>query len=139
MKIIRTMFVWEKFVELTDKRPNENLTRGVIKDLLEKLRRKREPNVIKLLGDMKVPAANRFLRSLHGIGPKISAFVLRDLEFFFKFWTDELKSEPQNYYLLQPVDRWVRRISELCWSNLNLPDDHDSAARLVVKNVSILE
>ena len=26
--------VWEKFVELTDKRPNEKLTRGVI-DLLE--------------------------------------------------------------------------------------------------------
>ena len=138
--------VWEKFVSLTGGKPNKGITEGVVKDLLEKIRswavdsgkerRPKQPNIIKLLGSNPLPEANKFLVDINGIGPKISALILRDLEYFFGFWTDELRSKPQNYYLLQPVDRWVRRISKLCWPDLNLPNNHDSAAKLIVKKCS---
>ena len=125
--------VWSEFEKLANEKPNEKLTKGVVKDLLEKLREEKQPNIIKLLGSMKLRDASDFLRRLNGIGPKLSAFILRDLHWLFKLWTDELRDDPMKYYLLQPIDRWVRRISELCWPSLDLRNNHDRAAKQIVK------
>ena len=125
--------VWSEFSNLTKERPNEKLTKGVVRDLLEKLREKGEANVIRLLGSMKIKEASRFLRELNGIGPKLSAFILRDLESFFGLWTNELKSDNQNYYLLQPIDRWVERIANLCWPGIDLKNSHDKNAKNIVE------
>jgi len=125
--------VWGEFSKLTKERPNEKLTEGVVKDLLKKLRDEKEANIIRLLGSKNIEEASEFLKELKGIGPKLSAFILRDLESFFGLWTCELKSNNQKYYLLQPVDRWVRRIANLCWPGIDLKNNHDKDSKKIVE------
>ena len=122
--------VWKKFEVLTNNRPNEKITRGGISDILKEMQKKREPNIITLLSEKDLVDAHKFLLSIRGIGDKISAFLLRNFQHFLKLWTvsDEEK------YMLQPVDRWVRRFSELCWPNEKWVDGkHNVNAKIIVK------
>lgn len=124
--------VWENFKHLTGDKPNEKITKGPVCDILKKMQDEDEPNIIKLLSKKKdIVDAHNFLLSIKGLGDKISAFILRDFQCFLKLWgyiPDEEK------YRLQPVDRWVRRFSGLCWKNNNWESDkHNDNAKLIVE------
>lgn len=121
--------VWKNFKELTNNRPNAKITKGVVRDILEEMHKASEPNVIKLLGGMSIKKAHEFLLGIRGISNKLSAFILRDLQNFFKLW----KVPTSDLYRLQPVDRWVRRFSELCWPYKLWTDKHDQNAKIIVE------
>ena len=121
--------VWRKFKELTNNRPNAKITKGVVRDILEEMQKASEPNIIELLGGMAVEEAHKFLLGIRGIGDKLSAFILRDLQNFFKLW----KVPNGELYRLQPVDRWVRRLSELCWPHEPWTDKHNHNAKIIVE------
>jgi hypothetical protein len=122
--------VWKHFKTLTNERPNEKITKGPVCNILTKMRNKGESNIIKLLSEKNIVDAHKFLLSVKGLGDKISAFLLRDFQYFLRLWavSDEEK------YRLQPVDRWVRRFSELCWPDEKWePNAHNYNAKLIVK------
>jgi hypothetical protein len=52
------------------------------------------------------------LLSIHSIGPKIAAFLCRDLVWIFDCEKEVLASEQ---LMLQPVDTWIRQVAELLW------------------------
>lgn len=123
--------VWTKFRGLTkdwlsgEEKSNKSHTIGPVRDVLFGLKREDEPNIILLLGNKTINEANNFLRSLKGIGGKISALLLRDLQEYYNFW----KMDESNYYLLQPVDIWVNRLSHECWTEYMPSNNHDYNAR----------
>ena len=121
--------VWRKFKELTNNKPNEKNTKGPVRDILEEMQKASEPNIIELLGGMTIKNAYNFLLGFKGIGNKISAFILRDLQNFFKLW--EVPND--DLYRLQPVDRWVIRFSELCWPSEPWTDKHSRNAKIIVE------
>ncbi len=55
------------------------------------------------------------LLSIHSIGPKIAAFLCRDLVWIFDGEKEVLSSEQ---LMLQPVDTWIRQVAELLWPRL---------------------
>jgi len=55
--------------------------------------------------DKDLSSAHKFLKSIRGVGNKISSFFLRDLVFITGINTNNYLNE----YLLQPVDSWVKR------------------------------
>jgi len=121
--------VWEEFKKLTNGKPNEKCTRGAVKDILIKLREEKEANIICLLGKHSLEDASKFLRRLKGIGPKISALFLRDLQEHYDLWNPN----ESNYHLLQPVDRWVRRMARECWPRFIPSGNHDKDAKEITK------
>lgn len=125
--------VWEEFQRMTDGKPNEDRTIGPVKQLLVKIMVAREANIVTLLGSMSIEKAIGWLRGLKGVGPKLSTFIVRDFECFFHPWSGELKQDPMKYRFCQPVDRWVRRVSELCWKNIKLDYDHDKKAENITR------
>jgi hypothetical protein len=61
------------------------------------------------------------LLAIHGIGPKIAAFLCRDLAWIF----DCEKCLPAGErLLLQPVDTWIRQIAVLLWPSEFKPVEH---------------
>jgi len=122
--------VWTKFRELTkdwlsgEEKSNKSHTIGPVRDVLFDLKREDEPNIIRLLGNKTINEANTFLRSLKGIGGKISALLLRDLQEYYNFW----EMDESNYYFLQPVDIWVNRLSHECWTEYMPSNNHDHNA-----------
>jgi len=54
---------------------------------------------------------------------------LRDLQEYYNFWSPD----ESNYYLLQPVDRWVRRMARECWLRFTPTGDHDKDAREITR------
>ena len=122
--------VWKEFVKLTNGRPNEKLTGGVVRDILKNLRD--EPNIIKLIESKKIDKARGFLKSIRGIGDKLSAFIMRELYDSFGYWKKDVDKDPNKFYHLQPVDRWVRRLSKLIWET-TLSKNHDTASKEIVK------
>jgi len=100
-----------------------------------------EANIITLLGRKDVKNARNLLRGktehgkrkeMKGIGDKLSAFIMRDFHAFFGLWENDLRKDHKNYIHLQPVDRWVRKISEIIW-DVKLSNNHDKAAEEIVK------
>ena len=128
--------VWNEFEEQTKengkKAANPTHTMGAVKEILEKMREEKEPNIITLLGKKPVEEAREFLYSLKGIGFKLSAFIMRDFCDFFDLWKDELKLDKEKYFHLQPVDRWIERVSKLVW-NIELEGCHDEEAKKITK------
>lgn len=51
-------------------------------------------------------AAHDALQRVNGIGPKIASFFLRDVALFYNL------TPLQDRHLLQPIDTWIRRMSE---------------------------
>ena len=125
--------VWRKFEYLTRGKPNKKITEGVVKEILKIMQGEKEPNIIKLLAKKDIDSARKFLRDIRGIGYKLSAFIMRDFYDFFGCWKDDIRNDPYKYYHLQPVDRWVRRISELIWDT-NLTGSPDKIAKEIVNH-----
>lgn len=126
--------IWNEFERLTRKLiggPNEKCTKGPVRNVLVKLRETGEPNIISLLSKHSIEGASRILREeIKGIGPKISALFLRDLQECYNFWNPN----ESNYYLLQPVDRWVGRMAEECWpAFIWSKKDHDRDAKEITR------
>jgi len=151
--------VWEKFEEQcsTEKdkerrktkkkstiKTNKKLTAGPVKGILELLRKEGEANIVMLLGRKKIRDARKLLKEqtktrirngdevCGGIGDKLSTFIMRDFHAFFGLWKGNLKENYHNYLYLQPVDRWVRKISEIIWDE-ELKNSHDRAAEEIVR------
>jgi hypothetical protein len=57
------------------------------------------------------------LLSIPSVGPKIAAFIGRDLTWIFNCENDlrATKDSMMQMIMLQPVDTWIRQISELLW------------------------
>jgi len=130
--------VWNEFEEQTPtkengkKAANPTHTMGAVKEILEKMREEKEPNIVTLLGKKQVEKAREFLCSLKGIGFKLSALIMRDFCDFFDLWKYELKLDKEKYFHLQPVDRWIERVSKLVW-NIELEGCHDEEAKKITK------
>lgn len=128
--------VWRIFKKLTDNKPNEKNTVGPVKNVLEALRNEGyTTNIILYLGRLSVKNARKFLTSIKGIGPKISALIMRDFHTFFGLWDKELREKPEKYYYnLQPIDRWVKRVSQIIWdSDVHFSNYHDKNAKEITK------
>jgi len=60
------------------------------------------------------------LVSIPGVGPKIAAFLCRDLVWIF----DCEKMLPnREQFLIQPIDTWIRQIAQLLWPELGKVED----------------
>ena len=125
--------VWKSFDDLTNNKPNERLTKGVVRDILENMQIENEPNIIRLLCERDIDSARKFLRDIKGIGDKLSAFIMRDFYDFFNCWRDDITNDKTKYYHLQPIDRWVKRISNLIWG-INVDKSHDKVAKDIVNS-----
>jgi len=87
-------------------------------------------NILLWAADMvrhgRAEEATSELLKIRGIGPKIAAFYLRDVAWYFA-----LDEEPPRF--LQPVDLWIRRIAE-SWAAFigrSVDDDDDIASVFV--------
>lgn len=120
--------IWDKFLkELEDKKYGSNKYRNplfhveeeddcncVICVLRKRLKREQEavPNIVmetqKLLREGEVGRVYEIIKSIRGIGPKITPSFLRDVTIWF-----DVEVEEYARYLLQPVDIWVKRTVEV--------------------------
>jgi hypothetical protein len=115
--------VWTEFEKQCPKdhftkRPKSNPshTIGPVKELLNILATKSEPNWLLLLkkqGDQK--HAFDLLNNLAGIGEKLAAFIVRDAYTINGLWASLPTGQE---YTVQPLDVQVERWSNRCWSGL---------------------
>ncbi len=122
--------VWSEFVKMAVK-PNKQNTYGVVKNILEKLKIEKEPNLINLLGNKTLIDSFEWLKDIRGIGPKIASLLLRDINSLIKPWKN---IQLEHLYCMQPIDRWVRLWSIECWPNQNWPNEYqvEKWAKIVV-------
>jgi hypothetical protein len=108
---------------------NEKLNRGVIEGLYTLA----SPNggsglVVKLANDIKgalgLTAVYRSLKEVPGVGPKIAAFICRDVVFLADL---ENQVSSTDAWMLQPVDVWTRRVAEFLDRTLDARPDEDVA------------
>lgn len=128
--------VWEQFLKLASK-PNKKYTIGPVKGILNKLYCEKQPNVIQLLCGKSLEETSKWLKDkklLKGIGPKLRAFILRDIACYFK---PEWKNDKQQRWRIQPVDRWILRWAEICFQNCKgqWKSEHDKNARMIDSNL----
>jgi hypothetical protein len=107
--------IWERFQELVP-RPNQNTNPlypgdnggnkvsaighfNFQQQILENLQN----------GDPQ--SAHEHLTQIRGVGRKIASFFLRDIAYFFKINTANWG--PDKFKWLQPIDRWVGKVSEI--------------------------
>ncbi|MHB8539594.1 MAG: HhH-GDP family DNA glycosylase [Candidatus Acidiferrales bacterium] len=123
--------VWGNFCSMTNGKTNEKLTRGPVRDTLEKLRKESSPNLVARLLNLGMPDARKWLLPLKGVGPKIASFFLRDC---FSFSHEPIPSEQQ--WLAQPVDRWVLFWADKAWPTEKLPEirKHDDQAKRITES-----
>jgi len=122
--------VWNKFIQMAVK-PNEKNTRGVVKDVLDKMRMQQEPNIVNLVSKASLIDSYMWLKKIRGIGPKIASLFLRDVDSIVKPWRN---IPQQHFYCMQPIDRWVRFWSRYCWPNQQWPNEYqvEKWAKIVV-------
>lgn len=124
--------VWKEFnaiVQQARSKPNTRITEGPVKEILEKMRMKKEANLIVLLKKKSLLEAYKWLKAVRGIGPKIAALFLRDLWSFIGAWQDATQSD---LYCLQAIDRWVRFWSRECWPQKSWPSSDERFAEMLV-------
>ncbi|MFW6118150.1 MAG: hypothetical protein ACOC6R_01480 [Chloroflexota bacterium] len=107
----------------------ERYTKGSVQTILEKLKENDEPNIIVLLTSMRLEEAYEFLKKIDGISHKIAALFLRDVRSYFGGWHDTEESG----YCVQPVDRWVRELAAMCWSDVDIDQNPERIARDIVR------
>lgn len=108
----------------------EKYTKGPVRIILEKLKKNKEPNIIALLTSKTLREAYEFLKGIDGIGHKIAALFLRDARSYFGGWHDAKESD---LYCVQPVDRWVRELAAMCWSDVDTEQNVEKVARDIVE------
>ena len=129
--------VWNEFktlLRIADKREEtrkrmEKYTSGPVRTILEKLRENMEPNIVVLLTLMTLREAYEFLKKIDGISHKIAALFLRDVRSYFGGWQDAEESD----YCVQPVDRWVKELAAMCWSDVDTNQNSEKIARDIVR------
>jgi len=124
--------VWKKFKNLVEQahtKPNEQITEGIVRQILEKMSKENQHNLIVLLRKKSLQEAYEWLDSVRGIGPKIAAFFLRDLWSFIGVWQD---TSELDLYCLQPIDRWVRFWSGECWPYKDWPSSDEKFAKMLI-------
>lgn len=124
--------VWKEFNDIVQRahtKPNAKITKGPVKEILEKMRTEKEANLIVLLKKKPLLEAYKWLKSVRGIGPKIATLFLRDIWSFIGAWQDTPRSD---LYCLQPIDRWVRFWSRECWPHKDWPSSDEKFAKMLV-------
>lgn len=131
--------VWNEFEKLTPydekeknrHKTNEKLTKGPVKEVLIKLKKNGEANLIKYLTGMPLKEAYRFLIEIKGIGHKLASLFLRDVWSYIKKWPDTPQNDEK---FLQPRDIWLQRLSKEAFPNIrNWPQDEIEFAEKLVK------
>ncbi len=84
--------------------PSKTETKSDGKSLFARMKQEKIGNLIVDLQELTTLEAFSFLRSIRGIGPKISSFFLRDMS------EKSNKKSTKDRELLQPIDVWIRRI-----------------------------
>lgn len=114
--------VWTSFEKQCVKHKietNEKNTVGPVRQFIEKLSEEQQPNWLTLLKTKDISDAFAWLDSLNGVGPKIAAFITRDLTTIMKLWPYD-RIEEDEMWQLQPVDTWVARWSVYCFPENSL-------------------
>ena len=115
--------VWERFENLTAPKTNVHLTRGPVEGILQMVKddNNRSQNSGSLLSFARnqgdpIASWKAHLSQPHlkRLGRKVSAFWLRDLQYFFEVW-DRGDRSPA----FQPLDLWVLRWCKKFWPGHN--------------------
>lgn len=128
--------LWERFVEGCEeegKGVNERGNEGVVTGLAELTNR--EGNLFAWVrdgidGECNLKHLYLELKSIKGIGHKIAALILRDV---VDSWGIEYRVAPHNRQYLHPVDRWVSRVGETLWPELEGATPEETAQLLAEK------
>ena len=128
--------VWERFKKQTPydekkgrHKANEKLTKGPVMEILVELQKSNEPNLIRLLlRGMSLKEAHKWLTDIDGIGNKVASLFLRDMWYFIGKWPD---TPTRDHKFLQPIDVWVRSLSERAFPASWPGDDLRFAEQLV--------
>jgi hypothetical protein len=80
---------------------------GVLYSLAKKGEKSIYNYVKTLLQEGRVEQAYSFVRSIRGVGSKITSLYLRDVAYL------ELDSAKHDHYLLQPIDTWLDQVIEI--------------------------
>lgn len=124
--------VWQEFKNhciREEKGVNEKLNRGVVEGLIRL--NNDVGNIYQWIKETVESAGDideLFIRlcGIKGVGPKISALILRDL-----VWLGDLEDKIQaHHFYLQPIDVWIRRIAVYHWDELSEVQDFVIAVRI---------
>ncbi|MEW6658462.1 MAG: hypothetical protein AB1424_07355 [Thermodesulfobacteriota bacterium] len=111
--------LWQQFNETMGKTRD----RQMVLDVLRYISKIPDYNIvnhsIKEIEDGRIREHREDLKHIWGVGPKTSAFYLRDVIFLFN-----CEIQPEEAIELQPIDTWVRQVVE------SLRDDQNSEALL---------
>ena len=121
--------VWNYFLSFARPKPNKKITKGVVFQILNKMRDEHQPNLISLLRTKSLLEAYEWLKGVRGIGPKLASLFLRDIWSFIGSWEN---TPEENKFCLQPVDRWILFWAGKCW-----PDDDWASKEIKLESVSV--
>jgi hypothetical protein len=113
--------LWNKFIQLcTQKRIgiNQKINKGVVKGSVKLAQISIHHNPFEHLGlNVVSNTADTFLllRNISGIGDKIASFIARDIVTILDV---ENEIAPENQFLIQPIDRWIKGFATLFWEEL---------------------
>lgn len=125
--------LWDRFVdqcEMHDTGVNERVNRGVVTGLTELVNDK--GNLFlwvesEIKQTATVESVFEELMNVKGIGRKIATFIIRDLVWFLGM---EREIQDDDLQYLQPIDRWVRRVAEQLFPELEGASREQIAAKV---------
>ena len=99
---------------LEEKGVNKRADRLMVVGLINLIESFEEKNLLKVIIEKiksrNIERADRLLKDVWSIGPKIAALILRDTIYIYHL-ERYLDKKVENYYFVQPVDTWVHQIS----------------------------
>jgi thermostable 8-oxoguanine DNA glycosylase len=105
---------------------NNHIDRKMVIESIKFLRSIKDNNIVKYcllaIKDRKTVEVYNELINIHGIGPKLASFFLRDLCFLYRI-------EPatkEELICVQPVDTWVRKVAVRLGIPGCTPDKHEA-------------
>ena len=123
--------------KLKERGVNKEGDRLMVISLVNLIQSSEQKNILELLKEKiiskEVSEAYRILDNVWSIGQKIASFILRDVVYIYKL--ESYLKEPEDYYYLQPVDRWVYKVSR----EINLIEeygDYNRKAKEIAKDIT---
>jgi hypothetical protein len=110
--------IWEKFLAECDEagiKPYVKLNKPIVTSFVKFAQQAENNNLFSFFGQKireSVLKAFCLLRTITGIGDKITAMLLRDVVVLLDL---EEEVPVQHQFLLQPIDRWVREFAAYMW------------------------
>ena len=101
---------------------------GVVKNMASKKVQNIAIYIRDFLEDGKTKQAYNFIKSIRGVGRKISSFYLRDIAYL----TELDENNITDLYLLQPIDTWLEQTLKVLF-NSNVPKKLEEKQRLIVE------